>query len=408
MSDSFTAGPLSKVLSNKNYRASAILLLLCLLWLGSGIFAAEEGAESQISESERETKVLVKARYIDALEYRPLISVRARTEANRSLELSAEISGKVIALPIAEGSLVEAGDVICELGLEDRQLLVQQAESALAQANLDYEGALRLKRNGYQSESAIANAKLQLDSARASLERSRLNLAHTKIRAPFDGVLDRYSVEVGEYMKVGNPCAMLMDLEPLVARGQVSETELSQLHAGMAANVRLLTGEAATGTIIRVGYAPDPVTRGFEFEVQLPNPNIAMRPGITTRVEVEIAPVKAHLVEPSLLSLDDQGSLGIKVLDKDHRVEFVNVELVGDQGDRLWILGLPEHALLVTVGQEYISGGELVDVVIEGEGTGGGDAGKVLATPEPADHDLQSERAVDEQGAAPELSAVKP
>ena len=78
-------------------------------------------------------------------DYSLSISVRARTEPNRVVDVSAEVSGTVVSLPVERGELVETGDIICELSEEDRPELVEQARTALNRAQLDYEGAQRLQ-----------------------------------------------------------------------------------------------------------------------------------------------------------------------------------------------------------------------------------------------------------------------
>jgi multidrug efflux system membrane fusion protein len=149
--------------SNKNYRLSMYLSGVTLLWLFSGSFfgSAEEPAPAAVSVKQ---EVLVKARYMIAQDYAAVTHIRSRTEANRKVSLMAEVEGRVVSLPAAEGRLVKKGDVVCELALEDRQLRFKQAQSAVAQAQLEYDGSLKLKSGGYQSRTAIAAAKAKLDS----------------------------------------------------------------------------------------------------------------------------------------------------------------------------------------------------------------------------------------------------
>ncbi|NIB40102.1 efflux RND transporter periplasmic adaptor subunit [Pseudomaricurvus alkylphenolicus] len=349
--------------SNKNYRVSACIALASLLWLGSGIFKAQPVISEEIGEAHKPV-MSVRARYIDAQAYQPQLHIRARTQANRQVSMKAEVSGKVVALPVAEGQQVKTGEVICELATEDRLLRVEEARSAVAQAQLEYDGALRLKSGGYQSRTAIAAAKAKLDSAKADLKRRQLDLDNVKIRAPFAGVLDRHSVEIGDFMDRGGECGLLLDLDPLIASGRVSETQVGQLHLGSFASARLLTGQQVGGEVSLVGYGSDDVTRTFLVEVELPNPNLSLRSGITTDLTVPLSVQTAHVIPSSLLSLDDRGKVGVRVLSEDHHVSFLNVDLIGDHSDGVWVTGLPDRALVVTVGQEYVSPGELVNATI--------------------------------------------
>ncbi len=353
--------------SNKNYRLSFYLGGLVLAWLLSGLVVSSDAKKEETTAPKpiEESKVLVQARFVDSESYQPKVHVRARTEANRLVSLRSELSGRIVALSAEEGSQVGKGDVVCELALEDRQLRYQEANSAVAQAQLEYDGSLRLKSGGYQSDTAIAAAKARLDSAKAALLRSKIDLENTKIRAPFDGIIDRHSVEIGDFMDRGDECAVLVDLDPLIIRGQVSELEVGRLHRGIQAYAQLLTGQQVTGKVSLVGLEADAVTRTFPLEVKIPNAELKLRSGITAELVIPSEPVQAHQIASSLLSLDDDGRVGVRVLSDQHRVKFINVNLIGD-GDRgVWVTGLPERTLLITVGQEYVSPGELVDVVIE-------------------------------------------
>lgn len=349
--------------SNKNYRLSFYLGAATLAWLTTGLLGGDPESKEVTVQAEAK-KARVQAQYFDAQDYQPSIRVRARTQANRSVSLRSELSGKVVGLPAREGQPVKQGDVVCELALDDRKLRLLEAKSAVEQAQLEYDGSLRLKSGGYQSATAIAGAKARLDSAKAGLLRSELDLANVKIRAPFDGVVDRHAVEIGDFMDRGDECGVVLDLHPIIVRGRVSETEVVQLTSGTEASGVLLTGQQVQGKVSLVGYASDEVTRTFPVEVSVANADLALRSGITTDLVIPVDVLRAHVISPSLLSLDDAGELGLRILNEDHQVAFTHVKLIGDHDDGVWITGLPERALVVTVGQEYVSDGQLVEAVI--------------------------------------------
>lgn len=358
---------LKYIWSNKNYRISLYLGAVILVWLASGVVlpSADDEPKKQAVTTEPE-RILVQARYIDAQNYQPELRIRAFTQAHRSVSLRSELSGKVVALPATEGQPVAKGDVLCELALDDRQVRLQEAQSAVDQAQLEYDGSLRLKSGGYQSATAIAGAKARLDSAKAVLLRSQLDMENTRIRAPFAGVIDRYAVEIGDYMDRGDECGVLLELDPMIIRGQVSETQVSHLRKGDKAFGQLLTGQKVTGEVSLVGYGSDSKTRTFPVEVTVENKDLTLRSGITTELIVPTAAIAAHKIPSSLLTLDDSGKVGVRILTEDHRVQLVEVELIGDSDAGIWVSGLPAHTLLITVGQEYVSQGEEVNVAIEG------------------------------------------
>ena len=138
--------------TNSNYRTAIFIALACTLWLASG----QLNSKSVGSETAKPVSDLtrVKARTQQAQIYSPSVPVRARTEANRRISLQAEVAGKVIKLPVAEGEMVQRGETVCELAVQDRKLRYVEAKSAVDQAQLEYTGSLRLKSSGYQSDTA--------------------------------------------------------------------------------------------------------------------------------------------------------------------------------------------------------------------------------------------------------------
>ena len=395
---------LQAIWANKNYRTSVLLLCAILVWMTLGLLksTADDSAEPATTKS---TLTRVKAAYIEGQSYQNRVKVRARTEAKRRLSLKAWGGGVVSKLPVAEGEIVSEGDVICEQAVEDRALRVAEAKSTVAQTTLEYDGALKLKSGGYQSRTAIASAKARLDSAKANLKQSQLALEKTRIKAPFAGVLDRRSVEIGDLMERGDECGVLLDLNPLVISGRVSEQQVGAIRPGMSATAKLVTGEQVTGVVSFVAHESDNITRTFQVKVEVDNADAKLRGGITTELSVPVQHVTAHLVAPSLLALADDGKVGVRILSEEHEVQFMPVELIGDRHDGVWVTGLPERALLITVGQEYVSPGEKVTAVIEPSDAT--DQVPVLAEPLDADTDASDVAPVPDSAPLADVGAAQ-
>lgn len=355
--------------ANKNYRIATIIAVVTLLWLISGIFVsgstpAPKKPLLDASDS-APARTTVRARNISAQLYPLTVSVKGQTEANRDIDLKAEVSGQVEAVPVEKGSIVKTGDVICRLAKEDRELRLAEAQASLDQAQLEYDGALKLKTGGYQSQTAIATSKARLEMTKAEHLRRQLDLQKTQIRAPFDAVVDERPVEIGDLMRPGDVCATLLDLDPLVIAGQVSEQQVIRMARGDEAQARLVTGERMSGRIRYISRDADDTTRSFRVEAAVENPEMSRYVGITAELQVLAAEIPAHHIPASLLSLDDEGALGVRIIDNEKRVRFVNVDMLGDDDKGLWVTGLPEQTLLITVGQEYVANGELVNYTLD-------------------------------------------
>lgn len=359
---------LNKIWANKNYRASAVIFVVLGAWLASGAFVApDEGKEPPETAANEQPRELtkVRAREIRAESYPMVVAATAQTEANRSVNLRAEVSGQVEALPVEEGSTVDKGDVICRLAVEDRAQRLAEAQAMVEQTQIDFDGAQRLETGGFQSKTAIATAKAQLESAKANLLRRQIDLEKTAIRAPFSGIVDERQVEIGDLVRPGDTCATVIDLEPLVISAEVSEQEVVRMKTGEVVNAQLATGEKVQGTIRYISRRANNATRSFRVEAVVPNTDLRLMSGITAELNIQVGHIPAHLISASLLSLDDKGEMGVRVLDHEKRVRFYSVELIADAGDGIWVTGLPESTLLITVGQQYVGVGEQVAVTLE-------------------------------------------
>lgn len=357
---------LKEIWAHRNYRYSIIIALLLVIWLATGLFTGNSNVDDEPrAEEEAAPLTEVRVRQIAARNYPLRVMVKGRTEADRTVDVKAEITGQVEEILVERGELVKAGDAICRLALEDRDLLLKEAEAAVAEAKLEYDGALRLKTDGFQSETEIAEARARLETTQAMLLRRKINREKTAIRAPFDGLVDERPVEVGTLMRPGDTCATILDMDPLVITGQVSEADVANIQPQTPVVARLSTGEKLHGQIRYVSRRANDVTRTFRVEAAVNNPGMRMFSHVTTELTIDTHEVPAHLISSSLLMLDDEGKLGLRLVDRDNQVRFYNVDIVGDADEGVWVTGLPETATLITVGQEYVGNGEQVKVVAD-------------------------------------------
>ncbi|WP_078085184.1 efflux RND transporter periplasmic adaptor subunit [Microbulbifer mangrovi] len=354
----------------RNYRFAAVVAFLAVLWLLSGIVTGTGDSEmvareSGVKNTRAAEAMRVKARQMQAQPYVTRVVVNSRTEANRSVRLRAELDGVIAALPVAEGQRVTRGDVICEIAAEDRPEQLTRARATLRKAELDFAGAKKLKGRGLQSEAAMAQQEVALANARAELKRAQLDVQNLKIRAPFDGLVNSRAVELGDFIRRGEECATILDLDPILVVGEVSESQVANLKPGSTASAQLQLGQLVEGHLRYVSLEAHPVTRAYRVEVAVSNPDSALRSGISARMALPTGEVLAHRINASLLTLDDRGDLGVRILDEEQRVRFVNVRLISDENEGVWIAGLPSSTTLITVGQEYVSEGEKVEVEFE-------------------------------------------
>lgn len=335
-----------------------------LVWLASGQLGPLTEASEVEPEISQPDLVTVRVETRQAEPYVTQITARGKTEAKRSVTVRAQTGGRVEILPVEKGSVVKAGDLLCQLAMEDRKIKLQEAAAAVAHARLEHEGALKLKKQGYQSETNIAAARVRLINAQAQLTTRQLDFEYLKIRAPFDGVVQQRPVDIGDLLERSGICAEVLDPDPMLVVGHVTEQEVEQISLGDTTQITLNNGRSEPGKVTFISHAADPTTRTYRVEVAIPNADNAVRDGLSADIEIARDAVKAHLVSPALLSLDDAGLLGIRILDNQDRIRYLHVDIVSDTQEGVWVSGLPEEIRLVTVGQEMAFEGQQVEVVM--------------------------------------------
>lgn len=356
------------------YIAAILVAALFAAWLFSGQVGDDEARQPAPSLSQsrdamlaeaQDAPVRVRARIIAAEGQTEDLVVRGRTEADRSVIVRAETSGRVVELPVERGDRVEAGALLCRIAVDTREARLEEMRQAVTQARIEFEGASKLRDRGLQSETAIAAAEARLAASRANLAESELDLERTYIRAPFAGVVEDRPVEMGDLLQAGGACATVVDPDPMMLVGQVAEQDVSRLAPGIEGFGTLVTGETVAGSVAFVASTAAPTTRTFRVEVAVPNADAALRDGITTEIRIPVDRFLAHQVPSSILALDDAGAIGVRILDAEDRVRFLNVDVIKDTPEGIWVRGLPDTAKVITVGQELVTPGQLVEAVLE-------------------------------------------
>jgi len=290
------------------------------------------------------------------------VVLRGRTEGARTVVVRAETAGAVAATPTPEGAFVRRGQVLCRLDVDARQASLDQARANLRSEELQYQAALGLKERGFRSETQVLAAKAELDEAKAQAEQAAIVLDQVNIRAPFSGVFDNREAEVGSYLAPGQACGTLIELNPLLIVGDVSEADAARIRVGSTATASLATGGSLTGRVRFVAREAHPQTRTYRVEVAVANPNAAIRSGLSAEIQVVAGSGPAHLVPVSALVLDSAGRQGVRHVGPGNGVLFSPVRVIEETPEGVWVSGLVGPTRVITVGQSYVSEGEKVRV----------------------------------------------
>ena len=289
----------------QTYITSFLTLILAFLWMLSGMLSDEEFEVK--AKTQLETISSVTVLNSNALEKAKQIKVSGTTEADKLIKIRAEASGTVVSRPVKQGQFVKKDQLICQL----------------------------------------------YNAGRTS---------YPKVKAPFDGYLETFSVKEGDYLNTGAVCATIIDPDPMRLIGEISEKEINFVKVGAKAVAELISGKKVEGVVSFVSTSANKGTRTFRVEIDVKNPDRSIRDGVSAQIAIEGDTILAHKISPSILMLGEAGELGIRTVNEDDQVEFKKIKILEDSMEGIWITGLPKNTRIITVGQEYVFQGQTVNV----------------------------------------------
>ena len=229
------------------------------------------------------------------------------TEADKFVQIRAEVSGRVISRPAKQGDFVKEGDLLCQLYIAGRE-------------------------------------------------------AYPKIVAPFSGYLESLKVDEGDFLNTGAVCASLIDPDPMLLVADIAEKDIAQIQLGSEATAKLISGRMVNGLVSFIASSADKNTRTFRVEISVDNNDRTIRDGVSAEIYIKGKEESAHIISPSILSLSDEGKLGIRTVNIENKVEFKEIKILEDTNKGMWVSGLGEEARIITLGQEYVFQGQTVNV----------------------------------------------
>ena len=335
------------------------------------------------------------------------VVLRGETAAARLVEVRSETSGQVINEPLKKGATISQGQVLCRLDpgtrqatladavaglaeararVPETQAKLDEAKARLAEAKINFNAANKLSEGGYASETRVASAEAAVRAAEASIAsatagfdstRSKIQSAEASVAiankeierisltAPFDGILETDTAELGTLLQPGALCAKIIQLNPIKFVGFVPETELGRVIKGSTATAKLLNGQEIQGAVTFVSRSADQTTRTFRVEIEADNADLSISKGQTAEISIASDGTQAHLLPQSALTLDDSGALGVRTVDEQSQVLFFETDLIRDTMKGVWLKGLPEKTNVIVLGQEYVTDGVEVQQVFQ-------------------------------------------
>jgi multidrug efflux system membrane fusion protein len=344
-----------------------VVFVAAALWVATGHFAAvgsetpEPGATEAeaVVETPKRTVAVVRAEVTD---YARLIRISGVTEADKLAILAARSNGVVQELTAEAGDTVERGAVVMLLEGEDVRAAVKTAQDQLAQAAEQLAVGETLNAKGSLPETQLTARRAAKSAAEGALSQAQAAADRLSLVAPFAGTVDAVNVEEGEWVQQGTPIATLIALDPIIVKAEVAERDVAHVAVGAKALVRLVSGVELEGTVKHLARKASDKTRTFALEVDLPNPDGAIPSGMTAELRLTAATQLALTVPRSVLTLNEAGQVGLRVVVDGDIAAFLPVDLIDDTEAGFVVTGVPQGARVIVAGQDLVRDGDAVAV----------------------------------------------
>lgn len=283
----------------KNIRISLYILIPIIIWMISGFFVNDKVDAPDSSVELFSVQSVISS----AVEYQPLIKLKATTKSEARVDVKAKTSGEVVAIGANQGKFVGKDTVLCSLGV--------------------------------------------------------VEVNRTQVKAPFSGFIEQI-VKPGNFLERGQVCATIIQLNPISFIAGVPEYDINKVQVGQKVSLELVTGQKINGKLTFVSKSASPDTRTFIVESQIENPQGLVKDGLTANMTIEIDKVKAHKISPSILLLNDGGKLGIRIVINSKIAKFIEITILEDSEEGLWVTDIPEDVEIIIQGQGFVEDGQEV------------------------------------------------
>ena len=254
-----------------------------------------------------------------ATEINKTVSISSTSEAYRKIEVKSEVTSKIEKILKKKGSFVDKGQIVIKLE--------------------EFDSYKKLFENDLISKNEFNKIALM---------------------APFNGIiLDGHKIE-GELVTPGSSVYEIIDLSKIKIVGYLNENEIKGINIKNKVEVSILD-KIIEGTIDYISPIADYNTKTFEISVIFDNLDLSIRDGLSAELKIYKEKIKVHQISPSVLSLGNDGDIGIKVLNQDNEVIFKEIVIIEDTSEYMLISGLEDKENIITIGQQYVSSGDKVE-----------------------------------------------
>lgn len=348
---------------NTSTQVMIIISLAFVLWMASGVFSRKTHDDVNVNKLANVKTVESHAVYKSIP-----IKLSGVLKSLNTIDLKAEVDGKVHEVVAKDGEFLKKGSIIAVLDTEDKKKLYDTAIFNLESAKLNLKSTQTLYEKKLSSDNALSLARSNFRAAEAALEKAKTDFDKTVVKAPFDGFIDLILIHKGDFlssMNSTNIVAKFSTLDPILVYADIPQNKVEMVDMDSEVIVRkLYTHEERFGKMKFISKQANPDTRTFYVEVQLDNKDNYFAIGTSAEVIILSKEKYAlHYQPKSSIVLDSSGRVSIKTVDENNIVHINNVDIVDEDDKGFFIKGLKEHEKIITLGAAYVKEGQ--EVVVE-------------------------------------------
>lgn len=297
------------------------------------------------------------------------VTVQGLLEADETVSVNAETSGRIMSLKIKEGDYIKKGDLVAILDVEQVDMQRAELEKGYELAVDVYERQKRLWDQNIGSEIQYLQAKNEKERLEKSLETLEFQKSKGRVFAPVSGVVDIINIREGEIASPGAPIAVILDIRQLIATADVPENYLGSVGLGDNVEVRIPSLDIETkGRITLVGSKIDMANRTFRVEARIPRVSKNLKPNLLTEIRFNEKSEDDVLMIPiNLIQQEISGADYLMIVDRsegDPVAKKVYI-LRGESNDKNVIIkdGLSDGDEVIYIGARTVSDGSAIKIL---------------------------------------------
>jgi len=317
--------------------------------------------EKKKSNSTERSPILVLTQKVQPSVTDKQLLVSGNVEGNKTVRLGFLVAGKINYIAVQEGETIDKGALLSSLDPESYEIAVELADTKLAQMQDDYDRLKELYNRKSATESDFVKVTNGLRAAKAEQHFHAKNLKDTKLYSPIQGVLLKRGIEEGEIIDKGLQIFAVSDIYKVKVNAAVPEMDLQHVKKGDIAKVYVSSIDSVfTGTIDEIGSLADPATRSFPVKIEVKNPGLLIRPGMTAEIHIQTGQTANIITVPAETVLRDvDNSAYVFVADPYKNQAFKRKVSLGNiVGNSIEVVsGLNPGETLIIAGQQKLSNG---------------------------------------------------